>query len=1171
MSKDLDTMKIHEIFIKPVDRPIEGVIKADDLATIKNEIEEYVFTNEISHRLGVFFDAYNDYQGANGVWISGFFGSGKSHLLKMLSLLLENQPVDGKPALEYILPKCGDDALLQGAIRHAVATPSKSILFNIDQKADTISKTETDALLSVFVKVLNETCGYYGKQGYVAQFERDLDDRGLLEGFMKAYQDISGMEWKKGREQVILEKENIARAYGHVSSNSRESVRNIIDEYRADYKVSIEDFAKMVHAYIGKQPAGFRLNFFVDEAGQFIADNVRLMTNLQTIAESLATKCRGRSWLVVTAQEDMDKVLGEMGKQRGNDFTKIQDRFKTRLKLTSANVDEVIQKRLLKKNSAGEVYLSGTYQKETNNFGTFFDFGDGSISYRNFRDEKHFISSYPFIPYQFTLFQSAIENLSLHNAFEGKHRSVGERSMLGVFQHVAMGIADKSVGKLATFDLMFEGIRTVLKAQIQRSIITAEYNLTDDFAVQVLKALFLVKYVKEFKATPRNLRVLMHDHFDLDFNALRQKIDAALGLLEQQTYIQRSGEQFEFLTDEEKDVEQEIKNTDVDTGDVASILEDILFTDIIRDRKIRYDITGQDFSYSKKLDDRLSGREVELAIHFISPFHENVENASILQANSLGKAELMIVLPADERLVGDLMMYKKTEKYIRQNQTMAQQETKQKILSDKSFQNGERLKTVRERVRELIGKSRLFASGDEIEVNGEEPRTRITKGFYELVARIYPNLRMIQNTSYNETDIPRYLEITRNTLFGGEATDLSEAEQEMLATIQTNNRTGVRTTMKGLEEKFSRKPYGWYLAAIQCTLAKLCGRGKVEGRAEGNLLESDALARALTNTHGFPNLILDPQIDYTPAQVRRLKDFYNDFFDKPPSANEARALGKETAEGFRSVVQELENLAAQSRRYPFLNTLNEPLMTLQGVLGKPYSYFLTELPQMEETLMDTKEKTLDPIRRFMSGANKDIFDEGKRFVREQEDNFRDLEVNGPARLREILDDPECFKGSAMREAKELVGQLSAKIEGLLTNERQEAIQTIDRLEDRLQQMDEFVQLSPDKQKELAEPFDALRRDVQQFTLAAVIRDALRNFEQNEYGRLLVRMAQWLQAKQQGPTPGIAEPRVEYISKSQLEVQFPRPYLATEAEIDEYLAHLKSAMLLAIQEGKRIRI
>ena len=81
-------MQLKTIFAKPVDRPIEGVIKADDDTGLKTEVDEYVLTNELAKRLQAFLDAYNKYENANGVWISGFFGSGKSHLLKMVLSLI---------------------------------------------------------------------------------------------------------------------------------------------------------------------------------------------------------------------------------------------------------------------------------------------------------------------------------------------------------------------------------------------------------------------------------------------------------------------------------------------------------------------------------------------------------------------------------------------------------------------------------------------------------------------------------------------------------------------------------------------------------------------------------------------------------------------------------------------------------------------------------------------------------------------------------------------------------------------------------------------------------------------------------------------------------------------------------------------------------------------------
>jgi hypothetical protein len=872
-------MTLKTIFFKPVDRPIEGVIKADDEASLRLEIEEYVLTNEVEKRLESFLDAYNNYEGANGVWVSGFFGSGKSHLLKILALLLENRKIDGSATLDLFLPKVDDNEILRGDLKRAVSIPSKSILFNIDQKADVISKTQIDALLSVFVKVFDETCGYYGKQPYIAQFERELDRDGLLETYKREFEAAAGKPWDWGRSRPTRVSEQADMAYNKVTGQNQ---RDVLDKYRQDYHVSIEDFAEQVQGYIERQSPNFRLNFFVDEVGQYISENVKLMTNLQTIAESLATKCRGRSWIIVTAQDDMGTIVGEIGKQQGNDFSKIQARFDNRMKLTSADVAEVIQKRLLMKTEDGIRQLSDIYHVQSNNFKTLFDFADGSQTYRNFQDRDHFIHSYPFIPYQFALFQSAIQNLSQHNAFEGKHSSVGERSMLGVFQQVAIQIGDHEIGQLATFDLMFEGIRTALKSNIQRAIIQAENHLDGPFAIRLLKTLFLVKYVKEFKPTVRNLCVLMLDGFNQDLPALRKRVEEALSLLEQQTYVQRNGELYEYLTDEEKDVEQEIKCIEVESGDVAAELEKVIFDYVIKPRKIRYDENGQDYPFSRKLDDRLHGREYELAIHVISPFNENVDNEMTVKMQGWGRDELLVLMPADDRLVRDILMYKRTEKYIRQNISITQQEAVKRILTDKGFQNRERYADLQQRVQGLMGKAKLFVAGNDIEIGSEDAQTRVLRGFHELISRVYPNLRMLRGITYTENDIAKCLKHSQQGLFGNDATSLSEAEQEVLAFIQNNNRVGVRTTLKNLVEKFERKPYGWQYAAVLCTLANLCARGKVEVRTDSNLLEEDDLERALRNYHGHGNVVLEPQVEFTASQVRALKEFFEDFFDAPP-------------------------------------------------------------------------------------------------------------------------------------------------------------------------------------------------------------------------------------------------------------------------------------------------
>jgi hypothetical protein len=295
-------------------------------------------------------------------------------------------------------------------------------------------------------------------------------------------------------------------------------------------------------------------------------------------------------------------------------------------------------------------------------------------------------------------------------------------------------------------------------------------------------------------------------------------------------------------------------------------------------------------------------------------------------------------------------------------------------------------------------------------------------------------------------DFFRYLNLSRA---------LAESEQEVLAFIQSNSRGGVRTTVKGILERFERKPCGWPYPAVLCTLAKICGRGKAEVRNDGNLLEEADLERALRNTHGHGNVVVELQVEFTASQVRGLKAFYEDFFDAPPPAGEAKALGKATGTAFQEMKTDLKTLAGQSDRYPFLKALDPVLETLANHAGKPYTWYLTELLREEDSLLDLKENIVDPIRKFMNGAQKEIFDTARKFARAQETNFpyihkveigkgeiKEPETGAPAPedLVRALTDPECFRGGGMQRVKTLVdsleGKITAKIDAEITRARE---------------------------------------------------------------------------------------------------------------------------------------
>ena len=219
---------IKEFFEKDINRPIETVIKADDRDHIATEVTEYVITDEIAKKIRDFFQAYNDYAGANGVWISGFFGSGKSHLLKIISYVLENKQYDGYNSGELFAEKVEDDAMLKADILNATRIPSESVLFNIDQQAQITSKEDANAILAVFYKVFFDHLGYYGFQPHVAEFEMWLDSKGKYEAFKTEYKKVNQNTWEVDRlEYFVVEVKDIL---GTVFNESPDKYENILDE-----------------------------------------------------------------------------------------------------------------------------------------------------------------------------------------------------------------------------------------------------------------------------------------------------------------------------------------------------------------------------------------------------------------------------------------------------------------------------------------------------------------------------------------------------------------------------------------------------------------------------------------------------------------------------------------------------------------------------------------------------------------------------------------------------------------------------------------------------------------------------------------------------------------------------------------------------------------------------
>lgn len=1166
-------MKLDQIFAKDIQRPIEGVIKADDAAHLGTEVEEYVLTNEAAKGLEILLEEYTSYTNANGVWISGFFGSGKSHILKMLAHLLGD--VEGQ---DYPRQSVSDsfraktlDAFLPGLLNKAVHIPGKSLLFNIDQKATLISKDQTDALLKVFVKVFDESRGYYGNQGHVARLERDLDSRGQYDAFKEAFERIAGVSWTQGREQSALEGPSIDRAFAEVNGGTADG---IIKQYSASYSVSIEDFADEVKAWLDKQgDPTFRLNFFVDEVGQFIGSDTKLMLNLQTIAESLNTKSAGRAWVFVTSQEDMDKVIGDRTRQQGNDFSKIQARFKIRLKLTSADVEEVIRKRLLDKNTAGVAALTEIYADQHANFKTLFDFVDGAKTYRNYADESHFVGTYPFVSYQFPLFQAAIEGISDHNVFEGRNSSVGERSMLGVVQQVAKDIGNVEVGQLATFDSMFAGIRASLKAAAQRAIDRSERDLPNPdsevtkLAVRLLKALFLVKYVESFQATPRNLTVLVYDRFGLDLPALSDLVKEALALLESQTYIQRKGNAYEYLTNEEQVIEEEIKNVDIDASEVSGRLFKVLSGDVIKTNKIRYAKNGQDFPFGFKLDDQAHGPQRELAVHFISP--ESAYSLEEIRMHSAGRDELRVILDPDPRVLADLRLLIKTEKYIKRKQGGTSISTIEgQILQAKGAQNIEREKELVERVRGSVGKSALVINAADIASSSQDAMTRVSDGFQDLIGRTYTQLKLLGGVTYSEQQVAGAANPQSGLFDAATSSKLFDPSEEVLSFVIRKDALGEQVSAKTIVDSFTAKPYGWDLASIEVLIAFLVGTSKVTLTVDGNVLKRSEVATTVRNTQKHSHTVVAPQKTFDERKVSAFRKFCTDFFDEASTPKDPLELARHGADKLKGKRDELKATVAGSK-YPFVEQLSAPIDLLDQVISRPDDWYLTNF-NLGDDLLDAKESTIDPIQAFLSGGQKAIYDQAADLLTTHSSNLGYLPSGSDATVRTVLDDPNAFRGNRMAQLKQATDHLRAQIEQIVATNRAEVAEALEGRKGELEASAFYARATTDAQVSVLRRVDQEISRVRGEKQIALIRELGSSFEETVYPGLLDQLA----AAHQGDGDGGGDPpppSKQTVSVKTISATGVSGVLETEEDVDRYLTALRSALVQTLNDGKRISL
>ena len=1189
-----------EIYLKPIDRKIEGVIKASEQRHLLQEMEEYVLTEEIlgktvgKRMLPGFFEELAKPDFDYSVWISGHYGSGKSHLLKILSLVLANQEFQNKKFGELFANKTKSIPELHKLIVDAIKVPTQTILFNIQLKSDGIDNTNSiDPMLAIFLKVFNESLGYDSQNPEIAAIERHLDDEGIYEVFKEQYQEKFAKGWvEKGRDSILFNLNELADVYSSIKKIDRVEALKFIDSFTTNYKIDTANFVKLVANYISKKPKGFRLVFCVDELGQFMADSIPKMLSIQTIAEELSVQTKGQAFLIVTSQNDLDSTITGLGTVNKNDFTKINARFAVKLSLTSANSDEVIQKRILAKTDDGSNLLSNIYESQHNNFRTWFEFGDNSRQYPNFSSKEHFISTFPFIPYQFDLFQTCLKTFSDYNHFTGTNKSVGERSMLEYFQKSANANGTRDLNCVVPFYQLFDNLKEDLKGNVQSAIIEAEKNIPSKMAVNVLKALFMVKYIKSFTSTPGNIAILLFDTFQTDLNVLIKEVQEALNYLENQTYIHRLNNTYVFLTNDEKDIENEIKATEISSTAVGDLLNGIIFEEILKDDKFKMPNSKRSFQFGKKIDDLAKSKQ-EFYVNFITSLNKNDFNDQTLLSKSLqDAADLLVRLPEDSKLIAELTLIVKIDKYAHSPNSNTGDTRKHSIISEKVQQNLIRKSNLIKKVSEAIGEAKLFYFGSNLNITSKDPKTKITLGLFKLIESLYPQLKTI-NLDFDEDAIQKILNNT-----DGPLDDITSAEQEVYSLISRKKKSNEKVTIKSLLEIFTIQPYGWHELGLITIIAALYKRAKLNFRKNGSVVSENELFKTLTNNRDYATVVIDLEEDISEKQIKALKDLYFEFFNEANQGVDAKTVSKLFKEALAKESNTLTSFLALKNTFNFLEVLADPIALINFLNKQDHPYYYTDFTKFENELITYKENTLSELKAFMQGQNKGLWEEMLRFSELEKANLQFISAQRITELNALKQEKTPYKGNVMKRVKDALEQLNDEINSLRVTEREKAIEEITESYEKIKSLDEYSKIKPDEKTEILKPFTDTINDVKIEAFIGNIQNAVSRVKNTIYPEQLKLLAKFLsdahqikenEQKESLPIPDsskdvsiekfkdetieITTPRTipsSFIPKNDIKTaRYTKATIDTKEDVETYINILKETYTELIEKNNKI--
>ena len=1027
-------MILKDLYKKDINREVNPAVSAGDLdpRTVETEIEEYVFTAETVQGI---YDVISGIKEANashnGIWINGYFGSGKSHFIKYLVYCMSDKY--GERAIDRLLEQVSKDTedisnVTPGNVRDLKLwlkdSPADTILFNIGTVHNSNSSAN-NTFVEVFWNEFNKFRGYNQFNLSLAQYlEKPLDEAGVFEDFKAALKALN-FDWETRAQDLaqLRLKLILDEAKKLLPDLDTEAVRQRI--IKNDYNISVESFKSEIRQFMAGKDKNYRFIFFVDEVSAFIDNSKARLLQLQEIATGLHDASGGKVWVACTSQQTLDNIVSESKISTTTDmYGQIMGRFTIRVSLGKTPPAYITKVRLLEKSGSGEMELNNLYTEKKTALETQFHLPTG---YNAYGSKEEFTDYYPFVPYQFRLITQVLDNF-VELKYVDKQKKGAARSIIDITHNAAKNTMNLSTGALVPFDQFynasFEGSLTIAgQSAISNALETIKaYPKDKAFGLRVVNALFMICHMAEpdkvvFPATIDNIVNLMMTKVDDDIRPLKEKIEDVISYLENENIIrkektERGLEYYDFYTAAERDVARLISSQYVDDVTFADVVKDIIES-YVGNIAPRQAFHSRNATFGLKISGRqyLVTNNPDIWIQFVLESDQD-ENTTAMQNEPKQLIFYMEKVFRDSPIHEDLFVYCKTQKYL--NGNISGNAAMIKANDDFRSRAAASLKSIKEGFKAILDGA-IIISGTQIEKGfTNKGKERFQNAVTKHLENLYPYAHFGSGNGIPATNNDLANAIRRPVEDPDLLPDMTYPEERLNEYL--GRMTMTTRDVPKIVANFEGVPYGWSKITTVYFLNELVRRRKW-AFSYNNIKNVPANTVASTIMNETSKYTME-SADVIPAElVRQFTQTWDDIFGNPgtPHSSDAFAVfektkaslgGDQNHKGAIAVNQELYH---QIETYPFKQPLYDfiQILTNWNSIRDVATFF-----QQVITDHDTAKSLSDKRKQIGQFYEQNVKIRGGyvqvlEYVRSNENNFTHLKDQPKAdadELKKILAD-----------------------------------------------------------------------------------------------------------------------------------------------------------------------